>query len=158
MRGQVLTAWCLLLVTCCLPVASAGWTSSWSYTLDEGYITTTPQTDGEHIFLRSSGFWMGEERPLVVALDKNGEEQWRHTNPNATQHDMSPLLVVKKTSGDCGDAGPSLIVGWSDGRLERLALSNGTVMWSVSTDVSVWGITGALAMDDDHVVVPTRHG
>ncbi|RJU90323.1 MAG: hypothetical protein DWC07_03810 [Candidatus Poseidoniales archaeon] len=158
MRRQMLTAWCLLLVTCWLPVASAGWTSSWSYTLDEGYITTTPQTDGEHIFLRSSGFWMGEERPFVVALDKSGEEQWRHTNPNATQHDMSPLLVVKKTSGDCGDAGPSLIVGWSDGRLERLAPSNGTVMWSVSTDVNVWGITGALAMDDDHVVVPTRHG
>lgn len=158
MRRVTMTAWGLLVLICCVPLASAGWTSSWSYDLEEGYITTTPQTDGESVFLRSSGFWMGEERPFVVALGADGQEQWRHSNPNVTQHDMSPLLYVEKATGACGDTGPSLVVGWSDGRLERLEPSNGTVVWSLSTQVDVWGITGALTMDDDHVVVPTRHG
>lgn len=158
MRRPIVTAWCLLFVMCCLPVASAGWTTSWSFDIEDGYITTTPQSDGDHIFVRSSGFWMGEERPFVVALDTEGNERWRHSNLNATQHDMSPLLFVKRTSGDCGEAGPSLLAGWSDGRLERLEPSNGSVVWSLSTEVDVWGITGALVMDGDHVVVPTRHG
>jgi len=148
----------LLLLTGAAPLASAGWTASWSFALDDGYITTTPQTDGTDIFLRSSGFWVDEARPEVVALNGQGEVQWRTENPNATQHDMSPLLYIKRTVGECGDAGPSLLVGWSDGRLERLDPSNGTSMWSIATEIDVWGITGSLAKDGDHVIVSTRTG
>ena len=148
----------LLLLVGAAPLASAGWTASWSFALDDGYITTTPQTDGTNIFLRSSGFWVDEARPEVVALNGQGEVQWRVDNPNATQHDMSPLLHIKRTSGDCGNSGPSLLVGWSDGRLERLDPSNGTSLWSITTEVDVWGITGSIAKDGDHVVVSTRTG
>ena len=74
--------------------ASSDWTLSWQEDVGPGYITTAPVVDGTTVFVRTSGFWTGEERPRVLALDTDGQTVWERTHPLTTQHDMSPLLLV----------------------------------------------------------------
>ena len=49
-------------------------------------------------------------------------------------------------------------MGWANGQVEALHPSNGTVAWSLNTTVEGWGVTGAMLLDGDHLVVPTRTG
>lgn len=139
-------------------VSSASWTASWSVDLGPGYITTSPVTDDERVYVRTSGFWTGEERPEVRAFDHQGELQWTHRHPTTTQHDMSPLLLVSGGTGPCGSWPDLLLVGWANGQVEALHPSNATVVWSINTTVDGWGVTGAMLLDGDRVVVPTRSG
>ena len=51
------------------PYASAAtWSPAWEQDVGPGYITTSPVSDGEHVYVRTSGFWTGEERPEVKAF------------------------------------------------------------------------------------------
>tara|TARA_B100001758_G_scaffold55632_1_gene46005 strand:- start:1085 stop:2725 length:1641 start_codon:yes stop_codon:yes gene_type:complete len=131
----------------------------WTKDLQNGYISTAPLIVEEVVIVRSSGFWTGQERPQVYALDLGtGETIWQVENRNSTQHDMSPLLHVKSGQG-CGGEWPDMVlVGWTDGLVEALQISDGSRIWASQTEVVTWGVTGAMAIDDDKVVVPTRQG
>lgn len=149
-----LTIFCLLLL---LPAAQTA-SPAWTLDVGPGYITTAPVVDDDRVYVRTSGFWTGEERPEVLAVRHTGEVEWRYSNPNATQHDMTPLLLVPSGEGACGSWTDLLLVGWTDGTFEARERSSGHLVWSVETPVDVWGITGAPAVDGDHVVVPLRQG
>jgi len=157
---RILVVFCLILLTL-IPISSAEEFESknWEIDLENGYITTKPIFVGDQIIVRTSGYWTGDDRPRVYSFDSNtGEEIWRFSNLNSTNHDMSPLLYIEAGMGACGNWSEMVIVGWTDGKVTALDVSNGSLIWSSQTEVVTWGITGAMAQDDDGVVVPTRQG
>ena len=156
-RATVLLA--ALFLSMLLPQAAAQpWTLKWESNLGPGYITTSPLVDEEHIYVRTSGFWTGEERPEVLAFSHDGEQRWTHRSQTTTQHDMAPLMRVEAGSGPCGAWPDLLLVGWANGSFTSLHPSNGTLYWHTNSPVDGWGITGASMVDGDRVVVPTRTG
>lgn len=138
--------------------SAASWTQentpAWDYDFSEGYISTAPLYIDEKILVRTSG----SSNPSVTALSVEGTFLWRHSNPNSTNNDMSPLLPVSAGEGECGAWPELVLVGWTDGVLEALHPGNGTVYWSVQTEVVGWGITGAGSVFEGHVFYPTRQG
>jgi len=154
---------CMLFALCAaaFPVqatSEASWQLDWEVDLGEGYISTKPVIANETVFVRSSGFWTGDERPQVFAFSLEGEQRWNRTSATTVQHDMSPLILIANGTGPCGSWPELLVVGWADGTVEALNPENGTLVWNQSSFVQGWGITGALAVDGDHLVVPTRNG
>lgn len=154
---------CLLLATLSLllPVqatAPESWELEWEIDLGGGYITTHPIIDNDTVYVRTSGFWTGEERPQVFAFSTDGEEQWNRTSATTVQHDMSPLLLLPSGTGACGSWPDLVVVGWADGTVEVLRADNGTSVWNRTSTIQGWGITGAIVLDGDHLVVPTRTG
>lgn len=140
-----------------LPLAQAA-APVWTLDVGPGYITTTPVVDDDRVYVRTSGFWTGEQRPVVMAVSHAGEIEWRYSNPNVTQHDMAPLTLVAAGEGACGAWPDLVLVGWTDGTFEARERDSGQVLWSVNSAVDGWGITGLAAVDNDHVVVPLRQG
>ena len=113
----------------------------------------------DSVYVRTSGFWTGEERPLVAAFEiQTGNEIWRYTSQTSLQHDMAPLLFVEGGSGTCGAWNDLLLVGWTDGKLTALSPTDGSLIWQNQTEVDIIGITGKMAHDGDQVIVPTRTG
>ena len=154
---------CLLLATLSLllPVQATtpeSWELEWEVNLADGYITTHPIIDDDTVYVRTSGFWTGEERPQVFAFSTDGEELWNRTSATTVQHDMSPLLLLPSGSGACGAWPELVVVGWADGTVEVLRADNGTSIWNRTSTTQGWGITGAITLDGDHLVVPTRTG
>lgn len=135
-----------------------GFEAQWVKQFGGGYVTTAPIIDNATLFVRTSGMWVGEERPQVFAYQLSGEELWNNTNQNATQHDMSPLKIIEAGQGQCGTWSKQLIVAWSDGLIESLEPLTGIRNWQYQSEVNVWGITGSIAQDDDKLVAPTRSG
>jgi len=133
--------------------------NSWEIDLQNGYISTKPIIVEDQVIVRTSGYWTGEDRPHVYAFDlQSGEENWRYRSASSTNHDMTPLLHVEAGQGSCGSWEEMVIVGWSDGKVTALDMEDGSLLWSSQTEVVTWGITGAMAIDSDNVVVPTRQG
>ena len=156
---------CILLVgllLCLLIPTSTGATEEldyWEVDLENGYISTKPIIIEDQVIVRSSGFWTGEDRPHVYSFDlREGTQNWEYRSNSSTHHDMSPLLHVEAGSGECGSWGEMILVGWTDGKVTALDISDGSLIWSAQTEVITWGITGAMALDSDVVVVPTRQG
>ncbi len=157
---RIIVALCLL--SCMLiPISTADEQNSdyWEIDLDNGYISTKPIIVDNQVIVRTSGFWTGEDRPHVYAFDLyTGQENWRFKNTASTNHDMSPIMHVEAGTGDCGDWSEMVIIGWTDGKVTALDIEDGSLVWSSQTEVVTWGITGAMALDGDDVVVPTRQG
>ena len=157
---RIIVAFCLL--SCMLiPISTANEQASdyWEVDLDNGYISTKPIIVDDQVIVRTSGFWTGEDRPHVYAFDLyTGQENWRFKNAASTNHDMSPLLHVEAGTGACGNWSEMVIIGWTDGKVTALDIEDGSLAWSSQTEVVTWGITGAMALDGDSVVVPTRQG
>ena len=157
---RLIVAFCLL--SCMLlPISVADEHSSnyWEIDLDNGYISTKPIIVDNQVIVRTSGFWTGEDRPHVYAFDLDtGQENWRFKNAASTNHDMSPLMHVEAGTGACGNWSEMVIIGWTDGKVTALDIEDGSLTWSSQTEVVTWGITGAMALDGDSVVVPTRQG
>ena len=142
-----------------LPLAQATTESSWTHEFEDGYITTKPLIVDDSVYVRTSGFWTGDARPVVVAFDvQSGDEHWRYTSQTSLQHDMSPLLHAEQGSGDCGSWQNLLIVGWADGKITAHSTEDGTVVWENQTEIDLIGITGSMLIEDDQVIVPTRSG
>ena len=149
----------LSLLLFLLPFAKAESNHSWEHEFENGYITTQPLLVEDSVFVRTSGFWMGDERPQVSAFEiTSGDELWTYRSETTLQHDMSPLMFVEAGSGVCGVWQDLLIVAWADGKVTALDSSNGELVWEQQTEVNVLGITGKLGIDGDRVVVPTRQG
>lgn len=149
----------LLLLVLLLPFTKAESNFSWEHEFENGYITTQPLIIENSVYVRTSGFWIGDERPQVSAFDLvSGDEQWTFRSETTLQHDMSPLLFVESGSGTCGTWQDLLIIAWADGKVTALNPSNGAFVWEAQTEVNVLGITGKLGLDEDRVVVPTRQG
>ena len=149
----------LSLLLFLLPFAKAESNHSWEHEFENGYITTQPLLIEDSVFVRTSGFWMGDERPQVSAFEiTSGDELWTYRSETTLQHDMSPLMFVEAGSGVCGVWQDLLIVAWADGKVTALDSSNGELVWEQQTEVNVLGITGKLGIDGDRVVVPTRQG
>ncbi|MGB1955242.1 MAG: PQQ-binding-like beta-propeller repeat protein [Candidatus Poseidoniaceae archaeon] len=149
----------LLLLVLLLPFTKAESNFSWEHEFENGYITTQPLIIENSVYVRTSGFWIGDERPQVSAFDLvSGDEQWTFRSETTLQHDMSPLLFVESGSGTCGTWQDLLIIAWADGKVTALNPSNGALAWEAQTEVNVLGITGKLGIDEDRVVVPTRQG
>ena len=149
----------LLLALLLAPLAQASSDSSWTHEFESGYISTQPLIVEDTIFVRISGFWTGEERPIVAAYElQTGNEMWRYTSQTSIQHDMAPLLFVQGGSGDCGKWDDLLIVGWTDGKVTAHSPTNGSIVWQNQTEVELLGITGKMALEEDRVIVPTRTG
>lgn len=149
----------LLLLLFLLPFAKAESTHSWEHEFENGYITTQPLLVEDSVFVRTSGFWMGDERPQISAFEIiSGDELWTYRSETTLQHDMSPLMFVEAGSGACGSWQDLLVVAWADGKVTALNPSDGELVWEQQTEVNVLGITGKLGIDDDRVVVPTREG
>ena len=149
----------LSLLLFLLPFAKAESNHSWEHEFENGYITTQPLLIEDSVFVRTSGFWMGDERPQVSAFEiTSGDELWTYRSETTLQHDMSPLMFVEAGSGVCGVWQDILIVAWADGKVTALDSSNGELVWEQQTEVNVLGITGKLGIDGDRVVVPTRQG
>ena len=153
---------CLLVLLSLLflfPVVTASpWSLAWEHSVQPGYITTSPVVDDGAIYVRSSGFWTGEDRPSVTAFDLDGEVMWSTVNQATVQHDMSPLLRVPAGQGACGVWPELLMVGWANGEVHALHPSNGSIAWRFDSTLQGWGVTGAMALDGDHIAVPTRDG
>lgn len=148
----------LLFAALLLPTGTASASMNWSVDLGPGYITTSPVVDEDRVYVRTSGFWTGSERPEVKAFSHDGSLVWTYRSETTTQHDMAPLLLKSGGTGACGSWPDLLLVGWANGDFLALHPSNGTQVWNLSTPVEGWGITGAPLLEDDHVVVPTRKG
>ena len=148
----------LLFAALLIPAGTAMFSANWSVDLGPGYITTSPVTDEQRVYVRTSGFWTGAERPEVKAFSYDGSLEWTYRSNTTTQHDMAPLVLKNAGAGSCGSWPDLLLVGWANGEFTALHQNNGTLVWKVSTQVDGWGITGAPLLDDDHVVVPTRNG
>lgn len=149
----------LLLLVFLLPFTKAESNYSWEHEFENGYITTQPLIVEDSVYVRTSGFWIGDERPQVSAFDLfSGDELWTFRSETTLQHDMSPLLFIESGSGTCGTWQNLLIVAWADGKVTALNPSNGVLVWEHQTEVNVLGITGKLGLDEDRVVVPTRQG
>lgn len=149
----------LVLTLFMIPLVQANSESSWSYEFEDGYISTQPLIIEDSVYVRTSGFWTGEERPIVAALElQTGNEMWRYTSQTSLQHDMSPLLFVEGGSGTCGAWEDLLLVGWTDGKLTALSPTDGSLVWQNQTEVDLIGITGKMVVDDDRAIVPTRTG
>ena len=149
----------LLLLVLLLPFTKAESNYSWEHEFENGYITTQPLIVEDSVYVRTSGFWIGDERPQVSAFDLfSGDELWTFRSETTLQHDMSPLLFIESGSGTCGTWQNLLIVAWADGKVTALNPSNGVLVWEHQTEVNVLGITGELGLDEDRVVVPTRQG
>ena len=148
-----------LVLVLFLPLAQATTESSWTHEFEDGYITTKPLIVDDSVYVRTSGFWTGDARPVVVAFDtQSGDEHWRYTSQTSLQHDMSPLLYAEQGSGDCGSWQNLLIVGWADGKITAHSAEDGTVVWENQTEIDLIGITGSMLIEDDQVIVPTRSG
>ena len=148
-----------LVLVLFLPLAQATTESSWTHEFEDGYITTKPLIVDDSVYVRTSGFWTGDARPVVVAFDtQSGDEHWRFTSQTSLQHDMSPLLYAEQGSGDCGSWQNLLIVGWADGKITAHSTEDGTVVWENQTEIDLIGITGSMLIEDDQVIVPTRTG
>ncbi|MGB2339603.1 MAG: PQQ-binding-like beta-propeller repeat protein [Candidatus Poseidoniaceae archaeon] len=148
-----------LVLVLFLPLAQATTESSWTHEFEDGYITTKPLIVDDSVYVRTSGFWTGDARPVVVAFDvQSGDEHWRYTSQTSIQHDMSPLLHAEQGSGDCGSWQNLLIVGWADGKITAHSTEDGTVVWENQTEIDLIGITGSMLIEDDQVIVPTRSG
>ena len=143
-----------------LPIVQASSeSSSWTHEFESGYITTKPLFVGDDLFVRTSGFWTGDDRPVVAAFDvETGDEIWTYTSQTSLQFDMSPLLFVNNGAGDCGQWSDLLIVGWADGKITAHSPTNGSVIWENQTEVDVIGISGKMVLDEDRVIVPSRTG
>ena len=149
----------LILILLMLPLVQANSESSWSHEFEAGYISTQPLVIDDSVYVRTSGFWTGEERPLVAAFElQTGNEIWTYTSQTSLQHDMAPLLFVKAGSGTCGAWNDLLLVGWTDGKLTALSPTDGSLVWQNQTEVDIIGITGKMVLDGDQVIVPTRTG
>jgi len=149
----------LLLLVFLLPFTKAESNYSWEHEFENGYITTQPLIVEDSVYVRTSGYWIGDERPQVSAFDLfSGDELWTFRSETTLQHDMSPLLFIESGSGTCGTWQNLLIVAWADGKVTALNPSNGVLVWEHQTEVNVLGITGKLGLDEDRVVVPTRQG
>ena len=149
----------LVLTLFMLPLVQANSESSWSHEFEAGYISTQPLVVDDSVYVRTSGFWTGEERPLVAAFElQTGNEIWRYTSQTSLQHDMAPLLFVEGGSGACGAWNDLLLVGWTDGKLTALSPTDGSLVWQNQTEVDIIGITGKMVLDGDQVIVPTRTG
>jgi len=157
---QIFVVFCLL--TCLMipnSVADSSNQESWEVDLENGYISTKPIFVDDQVIVRTSGFWTGEDRPHVYSFDViSGIENWRFSNPNSTNHDMSPLLHINAGQGECGTWSDMVLVAWTDGKVTALDSSDGSLIWSSKTEVVTWGITGAMAQDGENIVVPTRQG
>ena len=148
-----------LVLVLFLPLAQATTESSWTHEFEDGYITTKPLIVDDSVYVRTSGFWTGDARPVVVAFDtQSGDEHWRFTSQTSLQHDMSPLLYAEQGSGGCGSWQNLLIVGWADGKITAHSTEDGTVVWENQTEIDLIGITGSMLIEDDQVIVPTRTG
>jgi hypothetical protein len=148
----------LLLAVFLAPSGAATWKADWSVDLGPGYITTSPVADDERVYVRTSGFWTGTERPEVKAFSHTGSLEWTYRSNATTQHDMAPLVLKNAGTGACGSWPDLLLVGWANGDFTALHPANGSLAWRVNTSLDGWGITGAPLLDADHVVVPTRNG
>ena len=149
----------LILILLMLPLVQANSESSWSHEFEAGYISTQPLVIDDSVYVRTSGFWTGEERPLVAAFElQTGNEIWTYTSQTSLQHDMAPLLFVEAGSGTCGAWNDVLLVGWTDGKLTALSPTDGSLVWQNQTEVDIIGITGKMVLDGDQVIVPTRTG
>jgi hypothetical protein len=149
----------LLLLVLLLPFTKAESNYSWEHEFGNGYITTQPLIVEDSVYVRTSGFWIGDDRPQVSAFDLfSGDELWTFRSETTLQHDMSPLLFIESGSGTCGTWQNLLIVAWADGKVTALNPLNGALVWEHQTEVNVLGITGKLGLDEDRVVVPTRQG
>ena len=149
----------LLLLVLLLPFTKAESNYSWEHEFENGYITTQPLIIEDSVYVRTSGFWIGDERPQVSAFDLfSGDELWTFRSETTLQHDMSPLLFIESGSGTCGTWQNLLIIAWADGKVTALNPLNGALVWEHQTEVNVLGITGKLGIDEDRVVVPTRQG
>ena len=88
----VLAALTLLML---MPGASAqSWEPAWEADLGPGYITTSPLVDDEHVYVRTSGFWTGAERPEVLAFSHDGEQRWTcllYTSPSPRDRTRSRM-------------------------------------------------------------------
>ena len=116
---QILVVFCLL--TCLMipnSVAGSSNQENWEVDLENGYISTKPIFVDNQVIVRTSGFWTGEDRPHVYSFDvQSGIENWRFSNPNSTNHDMSPLLHISAGQGECGTWSDMILVAWTDGKV-----------------------------------------
>ena len=135
-----------------------GFDAQWAQQFGGGYVTTAPIIDNATLFVRTSGMWVGQDRPQVFAYELTGKELWNNTNQNATQHDMSPLKIIEAGQGQCGNWSKQLIIAWSDGLIESVEPLTGHNNWQYQSEVNVWGITGSSAQDEDKLVTSTRTG
>ena len=127
---------------------------AWEYDFGAGFISTSPIFVDEKIIVRTSG----HSEPSVTALELDGTLAWKYSNVHSKNNDMSPLLSVESGEGACGAWPDLLLVGWTDGVINALHPSNGSVYWTAQTEVAGWGITGAASVSQDHVIYPTRRG
>jgi outer membrane protein assembly factor BamB len=157
-QSGIILLFMLLMSLQMTAATSTSYSLAWEHQFEEGYITTGPVIFEGTVFVRTSGYWIGEERPKVTAFDFDGQLLWNYTNNASTQHDMAPLLVVEYGEGVCGSWETMLLVPWANGDLTAHNVSTGELVWNQSTMVDQWGLTGRALVHDDIVIVPTRHG
>ena len=122
---QILVVLCLL--TCLLiPISTADSDNQeyWEVDLENGYISTKPIFVDNQVIVRNSG--SGGVLPSVFSFDiQSGVENWRYSNPNSTNHDMSPILHISAGHGECGTWSDMILVAWTDGKVTALSSDDG---------------------------------
>ena len=130
----------------------------WSRNLGEGYISTSPVIHDDSVIVRLSGSFSEDSVPSVSSFDFQGNLLWRLSGERNSHPDMSPLKIIPRGQGNCGNWSEMLAVAWSNGTVEAIDADSGNKIWSKQTDVITWGITGEMQVDGDRLVVPTRNG
>lgn len=144
----------LLLLVLWLPGASA----DISVHVPGGYVSTAPVVLDDVVLVRSSGTFDGNNPPAVFAYGQEGLEVWRVVGPSTVQPDMAELVVAPAGEADCGSWPRTLVVAWSSGRLDGLNPADGSVFWSIQTEVEGWGLTATPVLTPSSLVQVTRDG
>ena len=145
MRKRISAFVIFILLSISLSSTSAELNERISINLDRGMISTAPVTNGEIVIIKSIGH--------LTALDINdGSEKWMVEHPTPHFFEISPPLFHSTPENDL------LLVGWTDGMVCAYDATTGEEVWNRSTEMKGYGITGALLMVEDEVIVPYDHG
>ena len=142
MRAKI-TILALILLAQTLSFADAGPTDDLSWSKDHNeMISTSPLILEDSIVVKTTGG--------LIAYSHSGEEQWKWNSTQTLLFEISPLYHHELTN--------LIVTGWTDGQVTAHQPEDGELVWSISTDSPMWGITGRIHESQGTIVIPVETG
>ena len=127
----------LVLTLFTIPLVQANSESSWSHEFEAGYISTQPLVVGDSVYVRTSGFWTGEDVHTSQHLNFKLETRFGGI-PHKHRFSMIwRLSCLLKGQWDVRCLDDLLLVGWTDGKLTALSPTDGSLVWQNQTEVDI---------------------
>lgn len=142
MRAKI-TILALILLAQTLSFADAGPTDDLSWSKDHNeMISTSPLILEDSIVVKTTDG--------LIAYSHSGEEQWKWNSTQTLLFEISPLYHHELTN--------LIVTGWTDGQVTAHQPEDGELVWSISTDSPMWGITGRIHESQGTIVIPVETG